>query len=515
MSASNDKKNQDSGFAGYTNPKAAREEAARKKEKRTNIMYATIGIVFVLVAIIVVVWNSGILEKTATAATINGEKYSAAEVSYYYANTYNSFMNQNGSYASMLGLDPQKPLKSQPCSFAEGKTWYDYFLEQATSQMSAVIAMSDKATESGMTWDDSLQAKLDESLAALSEGVKNYNAQSGGTMTDEQYLQAMYGTTMTMDTYQAQLKLSLLADAYSTQHQDSLTYTDSDLAAEYKANAKSYDVVAYERVLFDSNVPTTDADGNEVTVTDAQKTEAVAKAKTDADALLAKYQAGTAKLADETVGTYYEAKADTYSDSALMNWLFDAARKPGDAAVVEEEGSGAYVVVFGTRSRNDYNTVNVRHILLSTPASELKEEDEGYAADVAKLKAKVKTDAEALLASWKSGAATQDSFAALAKEKSEDGGSKDNGGLYEGVYKGQMVETFNDWCFDGARKTGDTGVVETDYGAHIMYYVGAGEPYWQVQVRNALKEKDFSAWYAEQTKGYEVTTNKAGIQYVG
>ena len=55
-----------------------------------------------------------------------------------------------------------------------------------------------------------------------------------------------------------------------------------------------------------------------------------------------------------------------------------------------------------------------------------------------------------------SGDATEDSFAALANEKSDDGNGT-TGGLYENVYPGQMVSSFNDWCFDESRQTGNTG----------------------------------------------------------
>ena len=48
------------------------------------------------------------------------------------------------------------------------------------------------------------------------------------------------------------------------------------------------------------------------------------------------------------------------------------------------------------------------------------------------------------------------------------------GGLYTRVTKGWAVEAFNDWCFDASRKDGDTGVVDTTYGSHVMYFVGYG-----------------------------------------
>lgn len=59
-------------------------------------------------------------------------------------------------------------------------------------------------------------------------------------------------------------------------------------------------------------------------------------------------------------------------------------------------------------------------------------------------------------------------FAALAKQYSEDPGSKDAGGTYTLTKNGQMVKEFEDWAFDPARKVGDTGIVKTTYGYHVM-----------------------------------------------
>lgn len=39
------------------------------------------------------------------------------------------------------------------------------------------------------------------------------------------------------------------------------------------------------------------------------------------------------------------------------------------------------------------------------------------------------------------------------------------------VSRGQMVQEFEDWCF-ADHKVGDTGIVKTIYGYHVMYFVG-------------------------------------------
>ena len=172
-----------------------------------------------------------------------------------------------------------------------------------------------------------------------------------------------------------------------------------------------------------------------------------------------------------------------------------------------------YVVVFNGRSRNEYNTVNVRHILIQPEASELSEDDEGYEDDVAAKDAEAAQKAQDILDEWKAGDATEESFAALANKLSEDPGSNTNGGLYKQVYKGQMVSEFNDWCFDESRKAGDTGIVANDaaggsyIGYHVMYFVGTDDPYWMVQVRNAMMNKDYSEWSANLVKDITATEN--------
>ena len=45
-----------------------------------------------------------------------------------------------------------------------------------------------------------------------------------------------------------------------------------------------------------------------------------------------------------------------------------------------------------------------------------------------------------------------------------------------------MVESFDAWCFDSSRKPGDTGIVKTNYGYHVMYFVGANTV-WQDQAK--------------------------------
>ena len=136
----------------------------------------------------------------------------------------------------------------------------------------------------------------------------------------------------------------------------------------------------------------------------------------------------------------------------------------------------------------DGKTVDVRHILIKSVGENQDAStftDEEWAA--------CEAAAQEILDAWLAGEATEDSFAALANEHSEDPGSNTNGGLYEDVYVGQMVEPFETWCFDEARVIGDAGLVKTSYGYHVMYFVGS-TPIWE-----STAEQD---WIGEKTNAF-------------
>jgi hypothetical protein len=80
----------------------------------------------------------------------------------------------------------------------------------------------------------------------------------------------------------------------------------------------------------------------------------------------------------------------------------------------------------------------------------------------------------------------------LANEKSQDkNGKVTDGGLYTNVANGQMAEGFNDWCFADMRNPGDHGLVKTDYGYHVMYFVER-EPIWVRYCRQGIKSDRIS-----------------------
>ena len=304
MSASREKKTrQDLSGSGWNDPKTAREAKQRQKEHSTNLLYGTIGVVFLV----------------------------TAEVNFYFENYYQNFVNGNYSILSMIGLDTGTSLKDQTISSSavmfvtdatEGETWYDYFADKALEQLAGVQAMNAAAEAEGFTWNDEMQADLDDTMESLASAASTYG------YTEKQYLGLIYGSTMTRSIYEEQTRRSLLATAYLQSYQDSLTYSTDELEAAYQEDRTAYDLVDCAYVRVNGAAADTDEEGNSIEVTDEMKAEAMAAAKTTADAIYAAYKAGTSL---EDAAAEYESTA-TYASSDSLFWVNGCMTMPGRPA---------------------------------------------------------------------------------------------------------------------------------------------------------------------------------------
>ena len=155
--------------------------------------------------------------------------------------------------------------------------------------------------------------------------------------------------------------------------------------------------------------------------------------------------------------------------------------------------------------------VNVRHILILVDGG-TENADGSITFSDAAVAAEAKQKAENILQQWLENP-TEEYFGLLAKDNTADGNG-DVGGLYTDVYAGQMVATFNDWCFDPARQPGDYGIVETRFGYHIMYFSARGEDTWVTNTRNAYLSQMEEQILNEITEKYEIDISYEKIELV-
>ena len=112
--------------------------------------------------------------------------------------------------------------------------------------------------------------------------------------------------------------------------------------------------------------------------------------------------------------------------------------------------------------------------------------------------AAAKAKIEEIEAEWLAGDKTEESFAALAEQYSEDEGSKANGGLYETIGKGDMVGDIDTFLFEAGRKVGDTAVLHGNNGSydgyHLVYFVGEGQLYGLAQAEAQMTNEAYTEW---------------------
>lgn len=137
------------------------------------------------------------------------------------------------------------------------------------------------------------------------------------------------------------------------------------------------------------------------------------------------------------------------------------------------------------------SAVEAMHILIS-PADESPE-----ALDAAKKKA------QDIMEQWAANGATEAEFAELAKTHSSCPSGED-GGYLGSFTKGQMVKEFEDWCFADGHEYGDYGLVQTQHGWHIIFYVD-GYAVWEEACRSGVANQKRDVAMQEIEQKYPMT----------
>lgn len=521
----------------------AQKKKSGKGDKIIRILVKTICILLIAG---VVLYSAGNIvtkvfclpQKLLTVATYEDEKINVAEYNYYYMTLYNQIANYTqqidsyygagyGSYVTGFDMtvDPAEQEYKGDDAPEGVETWSDYFRLMAPEK--AVIqrelyaeAMSEEAKAAGFEISEEKQEEFDKTV---DEAINQFttNAEKEDFSLDN-YISRACGEGLTEKSYREIYNRDLVVDYYLTWYQENLadTTTADDVKAYYNEHKADFDMVDARIFEISYAEPDKDADKKDPTYTKAQakaRAEEFQSKITDSTSFytLAKeyalpsqkdtFSKDSATLASKVTKT-------TIQTEAVAKWLFDDARKVGDSTVINDAELEAYYVVYlVTAAAPDRQTAgaDVRHILVQvdtkaqdSEGNDLKLSDEKIQEDFDKAK----KEAEEILKEWKKGKATEESFAALATEKTDDTGSKETGGLYEDITStSNYVPEFLNWALE-PHKVGDTGIIRTDYGYHIMYFVGADKTEkWEKDVRNTIASEGFNDY---STKLYEDVSEK-------
>ncbi len=503
--------------------------APQSSTKSILIKIGVIAFIAVFVAVLAfsaLRYTTGVVHRAVNAVSIDGEKLSAMDLRIFYNDARNSYLYQYGYILQMYGYD-MSTIDSQVCLLDSTMTWGQYFVNQGFTQASNVLTLNILGEKAGFTAPD-----VEANVAAYIENVKTAAEEEG--ISVKKYLRDAYGKGTSLKDVEKTAKLSEYANAYyeylTEGYYDS--YSADDIQAYYEKNKNTYDLHEYYaiKVPYTTYTYKAPAEGQSVPAGQPKSTEEATKMtddeRADAQNLANSIYAEVTLENFETVAKKYWDEQDndkefttaltTYTasdiESLIGKWLSTEGNNvQGFKDVLADPDNSQFIVImYNRRYLPEVDTINVRHILINTQAipSDATAEQK---AEIEKANADAKAEAERIYTEWKNGAATEESFAQLAKKYTQDPGSAAEGGLYENVAKGEMVAEFDTWCFDESRKAGDTEIVKSgDYGYHIMYFVGEGLVQYEAQIREALSVEEYNEYYNEQTKDMPVDTFDLG-----
>lgn len=435
------------------------------------------------------------MNPASVVATVDGQKISIGMYDYYYASIV-SYYEQYASYG-YYSLDTTKDYSKQYTTDDDGNkiSWQKFFETEALKEVEQITTYYSKALEEGVTLTSTQKKTIEKQISTLKDSA------SQNDVSLDQYIKANFGTYCSEDTIRIMLEQYYLSANYKGKFKCETKVTDNDIDKYYNDHKNDYKKIEFYYIA--SPYDATDDNSKNESIKTAEKIMAKMKDKKSVIALVPEVYSSyidsqvkssmeqdstlTEKKAREEAVKSYESNvvttvsgSDSPFDDKMNTWLFSDDTKVGSKKYYIDESAGYIYIVLKTSkaSVEEDETYTVRHILVapesgsnsSSSTSEKTEyTDEQWAA--------AKKKADSILAKFNKTDKSEYEFAKLAEQYSTDSastssGSNDSfGGLYESVTLGQMVPDFEKWSIDDSRKYGDTGIVKSDYGYHIMFFI--------------------------------------------
>lgn len=435
------------------------------------------------------------MNPASVVATVDGQKISIGMYDYYYASIV-SYYEQYASYG-YYSLDTTKDYSKQYTTDDDGNkiSWQKFFETEALKEVEQITTYYSKALEEGVTLTSAQKKTIEKQISTLKDSA------SQNDVSLDQYIKANFGTYCSEDTIRIMLEQYYLSANYKGKFKCETKVTDNDVDKYYNDHKNDYKKIEFYYIA--SPYDATDDNSKNESIKTAEKIMAKMKDKKSVVALVPEVYSSyidsqvkssmeqdskltEKKAREEAIKSYESNVVTTVSgsespfDDKMNTWLFSDDTKVGSKKYYIDESAGYIYIVLKTSkaSVEENETYTVRHILVapesgsnsSSSTSEKTEyTDEQWAA--------AKKKADNILAKFNKTDKSEYEFAKLAEQYSIDSastssGSNDSfGGLYESVTLGQMVPDFEKWSIDDSRKYGDTGIVKSDYGYHIMFFI--------------------------------------------
>lgn len=420
------------------------------------------------------------------ALTVGDTKVSLGMYNYYYTCISQNYI----SYASYYNLDTTKPYDTQYTTDDDGNkiSWADKFKQDTINQIQYITSYYEEAIEKGVTLTDTQKETIKTNLNSIKESATSSEDKQ---VSVDSYIEDLYGEGCGYATLSKMLEQCYIAENYYQQRKIAQVVTEDEKKAYFEKHADDYKQagLAYLQIPYGDEYGVTEEEANtkakkyasEIKSVDQMKKLIPTACKTIIDVYVAQGYAEDEASCAEMLASNIEISISKNEDGLMeeaTKWLFDQSTKVGDCQAFNDKNySVVYIFLKTTEPKADDSEVySVRHILVM-PKSDEENAENGKTEYTDAQWAEAKSKADKILAEFEKGDKTEVSFAKLAEKYSDDtestsaGSSGYYGGITEGVALGNMVKEYEGWATDKSRKYGDTGIVKSTYGYHIMFFI--------------------------------------------
>lgn len=419
------------------------------------------------------------------ALTVGETPVSVGMYNYYYTCITQNYLTYAGY--GYYDIDTTKSYDTQMTTDEDGNeiSWAQKFENDTVDQIQYITAYYEEASANGV---ELTQAQKDNISTSL-EGLKTTASDNDKSVND--YIAEIYGDYCGYATLEKMLQQCYIAENYYQQKQLEYTVTTEQEQAYFEKHKTEYENVsfAYLQIPYEEGGAQAALENAKSYISDIKTVDDMKKlipiaCKELIDDYVAQGYASTTDECAEMLAENIEASISAGESGFIqeaIDWLFSENTAVGSCDAFDDaDNSLVYLLLKTSEPVADESQVySVRHILV-TPKT-----DDGNAQATADGKteytdeqwADAEKKANEILDEYNSTDKTEKDFALLAEKYSDDtestskGSSGLYGGLYEGVSLGQMVPSFEEWAIDSSRQFGDVGIVKSDYGYHIMFFV--------------------------------------------
>ena len=469
----------------------------------------------------------------------NKHNIKVATYNYYFAMIYNQLQQTQQQYEQYgiemsddQKIDFDKKLSKQTTKNDDDEeiTWLESVHDQAVDSIKSTYTYYYEALKANNGKEPKITK---DQQKELDEAVDNYKSSAEGYgYTVSGYLTAAMGKGVTEEVFRKEAKISYIAENYQEEYQEELSSKEYDKKdyEEYRDSNKA-DLVSVDIKYFECDSEddakafrkALKADGSNFAELASKYSSTDWDKKANKNPVETTYNDITKSTLQGMNGAIAAAEEHEHSDEEEheheypgLDWVFSSKRKAGD--IKQTSTSVVYIITPARLSK--VKPVTVRHILVKPFTKEKgddgkTEEKEAETPSEASKKEweNAEKKADNILKKYKDGEKTAKSFGKLAKKYSSDSNAND-GGIYENVVPNQMVPTFNAWCFDSSRKEGDTAIVQTEYGYHIMYFESTSDlTVWEYTAQQALASDDGNKAVEDLEKSYTIKETWLGSRY--